>query len=88
MAQYVSFHKSLQKSASTEVSFLVEVSKEDARSTTSKNLSFIQNQTGLEPLKSNSAQIENTQVTDVAYTYPRLSVTREKKERRQSRENR
>ena len=60
MARYVSFHKSLQKSASTEVSFLVEMSKEDERSTTSKNLHFIQDQTGLDPLKSNSAQIKNS----------------------------
>ena len=46
------------KSASTEVSFLAQIAKEDIRSTTAKNLHFIQQETGLDPLTTNSVKIK------------------------------
>ena len=59
MARYVSFHRSLIESASSEVSFLAQVVGEDVRSTTSINLNFIQDETGLDPLTASTTQVKN-----------------------------
>ena len=41
-----------------EVSFLAEISKEDARSTTAGNLHLIQEETGLDPLNTCAMQVK------------------------------
>ena len=59
MARYVNFYKSLNKSASSEVSFLSKVVCEDVRSTTAINLSFIGEEIGLNPYSAKSFQVRN-----------------------------
>ena len=52
MARYLTFYSSLLSSACNEVGFLAQVVSKDVRSTTSKNLKLIKDETGLNPLNS------------------------------------
>ena len=61
MSRYVTFFKSLQESSSTEVSFLAQIVKEDAHSTTSMNLCYIQDETGLDPLTTTAVLIKRNE---------------------------
>ena len=57
MSRYVKFLDSLLNNKSSEVQFLVKTALSDVRSTTSKNLLLIQQESGLNPLKVSSSCI-------------------------------
>ena len=58
MSRYITFYQSLLTSASDEVCFLVKTVTEDVRSTPSRNLNLIRQETGLDPLRSSAMQVK------------------------------
>ena len=65
-ARYLKFVKSLKESKSLEVRYLCRIIGSDVLSTTSRNLYFIQHETGLDPSVVSSTRVRATPVvTDV-----------------------
>ena len=58
MARYITFYHSLLTSASDEVCFLVKTVTEDVRSTPSRNLNLIRQETDLDPLIASAMQVK------------------------------
>ena len=57
LVRYVRFFQKLQKSKSSPVQLLVNIVARDIRSTTGRNLSLIQTETGLDPWKTSAHQV-------------------------------
>ena len=60
LSRYVNFHKSLLKSISREVQVVANIVSRDIRSTTGKNLAFIEMESKLDPWKASAAQVRSS----------------------------
>ena len=64
LVRYVRFFQKLQKSKSSPVQLLVNIVARDIRSTTGRNLSLIQTETGLDPWKTSAHQVNEALVRE------------------------